>query len=165
VVLVVVLVASVVLIWSRVVVPIVLAQVENATSLLPTPIVGIFSPGVSVRTHTLLSGNKLDREKLRLEKELEAARVSSEQALAQMEASLAKETRLRKVLRLLDTREKEMFSRELLSIEEVERLQGAPGSTSEVPSSPPVGPEVDWSLLSVDVLTDLGFVGEIAQSS
>ena len=82
-------------------------------------------------------GRKLDREKEKIQLELEA--------------TLVKEARLRKVLRQLDNREKEMFDREIQSIEEQERLEVAAIPEGSVPiQGVPQSPSLtfpDWNQL------------------
>ena len=116
-----------------------------------------------VCTHWVLLGNKLDQERRRLEKEIEKA-----DALI-LEAAL-KKSHLQKVLIRLGEKEDKMASSELASIEEVEALVAQ--SSNPPPTSPSTsaigGADVasfDWSLVSPEVLAELGFGGGTPQPS
>ena len=87
-----------------------------------------------------------------------------EETLLQRAQIAAKEVRLRKVLRGLDHREKEMFERELGSIEEQEALEA---NSHLVPEQDTLGPNApnpmspDWN----QIVAELGFLDGSSQSA
>ena len=109
------------------------------------------------------TGKKIDSEREKIAKEIcetEEARQQLEESLL---ASSSKISRLRKQLDFVDNRERSLISRELASIEEVERLEAEPSAATLSPSSDPslLSPaprspdlsNLDWS--------NLGSFGEI----
>ena len=111
-------------------------------------------------------GRKLDQEKARLDEELRENEEALILAKEQMLLKQAKDLRLRKIRRQLDSRDKEMFHRELLSIEELERLENSVGVGAAVAPAGALPPQSltpmspDWNQLAAD----WGFSGKSSQT-
>ena len=109
------------------------------------------------------TGKKIDSERERIAKEIRETEEARQQLEESLLASSSKISRLRKQLDFVDDREHSLTSRELASIEEVERLEAEPSAATLSPSSDPslLSPaprspdlsNLDWS--------NLGSFGEI----
>jgi len=109
------------------------------------------------------TGKKIDSERERIAKEIRETEEARQQLEESLLASSSKISRLRKQLDFVDDRERSLISRELSSIEEVERLEAEPSAATSSPSSDPslLSPaprspdlsNLDWS--------NLGSFGEI----
>ena len=133
---------------------------------------GIPVPWGLLDTHvpSLLPGNKLDREKRRLEKEIQKVEEVVSSSSRSLTEALSKKSCLQKVLSGLADKERKMLSDELSSIEEVEALERRALPPSLQPASPSAAvvgdvATFDWSLLSPAALAELGFVDDTLQSS
>ena len=85
------------------------------------------------------TGKKIDSERERIAKEIRETEEARQQLEESLLASSSKISRLRKQLDFVDDREHSLISRELASLEEVERLEA---ETSVATSSPSSGPSL-----------------------
>src|SRR5436190_20559679 len=83
------------------------------------------------------TGKKIDSERERIAKEIRETEEARQQLEESLLASSSKISRLRKQLDFVDDREHSLISRELSSIEEVERLEAEPSAATLSPFSDP----------------------------